>query len=112
MASNERQRTLLQRLNAHLEGLSRAIEQVVAEGLSVRLQPVDLRLEKPSAASFHHSLQALFDAGAPRPLTPKLIVVSTSFAFPSPVTCVISADSNVDWIEPGGLSLSSKGFGL
>jgi len=63
MASNERQRTLLQRLNAHLEGLSRAIEQVVAEGLSVRLQPVDLRLEKPSAASFHHSLQALFDAG-------------------------------------------------
>ncbi len=63
MASNERQRMLLRRLNAHLEGLSRAIEAVVQEGLSVRLEPVDLRLEKPSAATFHDSLQALFDAG-------------------------------------------------
>ncbi len=67
MASNERQRVLLRRLNAHLEGLSRAIEAVVSEGLSVRLEPVDLRLEKPTAESFHDSLQALFDAGASWP---------------------------------------------
>lgn len=66
MASNERQRMLLRRLNAHLEGLSRAIEAVMQEGLSVRLEPVDLRLEKPSAATFHDSLQALFDAGVCR----------------------------------------------
>ena len=65
MASNDRQRTLLRRLNVHLEQLSRTIEAVVSESLSVRLEPVDLRLEKPSASEFHDSLQELFAAGAP-----------------------------------------------
>jgi tRNA U34 5-carboxymethylaminomethyl modifying GTPase MnmE/TrmE len=62
-ATNERQRALLRRLNGHLEGLSRAIEAVVAERLSVRLEPVDLRLQPPTAQQFHDSLQRLFAAG-------------------------------------------------
>lgn len=64
MASNERQRALLRRLNVHLEQLGRMIESVVSEQLSVRLEPVDLRLpERTSATHFHDSLQALFAAG-------------------------------------------------
>ena len=70
---------LLRRLNAHLEGLSRAIEAVVQEGLAVRLEPVDLRLEKPSAATFHDSLQALFDAGVCPPEWPPSAFAPAAF---------------------------------
>ena len=64
VVTNERLSALLQQLNDHLARLSRTIEAVVAERLAVSLEPVDLQLEKPSTASFHESLQALFDAGA------------------------------------------------
>ena len=39
-------------------------QAVVSERLSVRLEPVDLRLQPPTAQEFHDSLQQLFTAGA------------------------------------------------
>ncbi len=41
------------------------VQAVVSERLSVRLEPVDLRLQPPTAQEFHDSLQRLFAAGAP-----------------------------------------------
>lgn len=41
------------------------VQTVVEERLSVRLEPVDLRLKPPSAQEFHDSLQRLFSEGCP-----------------------------------------------
>jgi hypothetical protein len=39
------------------------VQAVVAERVSVRLEPVDLRIAPPSAQEFHDSLQRLFTEG-------------------------------------------------
>ena len=39
------------------------MQAVVAERLSVRLEPVDLRIAPPDAQEFHDSLQRLFTEG-------------------------------------------------
>jgi hypothetical protein len=49
--------TCLTHLTSHI------VQAVVEERLSVRLEPVALRLKPPSAQEFHDSLQRLFTEG-------------------------------------------------
>lgn len=62
-ATNARQRVLFHRINGHLAVLARAIEATVGELLSVRLEAVPIRMEPPSAQTFHASLQDLLSRG-------------------------------------------------
>lgn len=64
LATNVRQQRMFQAVNAHLEKLARAVDDVVGGLLSLRLEPVLVRMEPPSAAEFHSSLQELFEKGA------------------------------------------------
>ncbi|KAK9809277.1 hypothetical protein WJX73_000125 [Symbiochloris irregularis] len=66
LALNVRQQSMFRAVNAHLERLSRAVEDVVGGLLSLRLEPVVVRMEPPSATEFHTSLQQLFSAGIGR----------------------------------------------
>ena len=65
LATNVRQQRMFQAVNAHLEKLSRGVDDVVGGLLSLRLEPVLVRMDPPSAAEFHCSLQELFEKGAP-----------------------------------------------
>ena len=78
LALNVRQQSMFRAVNAHLERLSRAVEDVVGGLLSLRLEPVVVRMEAPSATEFHTSLQQLFTAGALSPLLISLNVLPCS----------------------------------
>lgn len=61
------------------------MQAVVSERLSVRLEPVDLRLKPPSAQEFHDSLQHLFATG----ITQKNVVkVGQGVLTPMPVPAI------------------------
>lgn len=64
LALNVRQASMFQAVNAHLERLARAVDSVVGDLLALRLEPVVVRMDPPSAAQFHSSLQELFERGA------------------------------------------------
>ena len=64
MSTNAKQVQMLGSINAHLERLARQIEHLVGAALDVRLEPVLIRMEPPSAQEFHSSLQDLFRMGA------------------------------------------------
>lgn len=64
LATNARQQHMFRAVNLHLERLARAVDATVGDLLSLRMEPVLLRMDPPSAAEFHHSLQELFDKGA------------------------------------------------
>lgn len=63
LALNVRQHSMFQAVNAHLERLSRGVDDVVGGLLHLRLEPVVVRMEPPTAAQFHSSLQELFEKG-------------------------------------------------
>ena len=65
MATNARQHLLFHRINGHLAVLSGAIEATVGELLSVQLEAVPIRMQPPSAQTFHASLQELLAKGTP-----------------------------------------------
>ena len=65
LATNMRQQGMFAAVNAHLERLARAVDDVVGGLLALRLEPVLVRMEPPSAAEFHSSLQQLFEKGEP-----------------------------------------------
>ena len=64
LATNARQQGMFRAVNLHLERLSRAVDAAVGDVLSLRIEPVLLRMEPPTATEFHHSLQELFENGA------------------------------------------------
>ena len=63
LALNVRQASMFQAVNAHLERLARAVNSVVGDLLALRLEPILVRMDPPTAAQFHSSLQELFERG-------------------------------------------------
>ena len=63
VATNEKQQQMVGTINQHLSSLARDIEDVVGRTLDLRLEPVDIRMDPPTAQDFHDSLQQLFSSG-------------------------------------------------
>ena len=63
LATNVRQQGMFRAVNLHLERLSLAVNAAVGDLLQLRIEPVLVRMEPPSAAEFHSSLQELFEKG-------------------------------------------------
>ncbi|KAL4860024.1 tRNA(adenine(34)) deaminase [Chlorella vulgaris] len=62
-ATNQRQRSLFDTINGHMQALSQAIEAEVEGTLHCALEPVDMRLKPPTAEQFHANLTDLLQRG-------------------------------------------------
>ena len=83
VATNEKQQQMVTTINQHLSGLARDIEDVVGRTLDLRLEPVDIRMDPPTAQDFHDSLQQLFSSGPCPDAHPRICartIVFTSFS--------------------------------
>lgn len=63
VATNEKHQQLISVLNQHLDNLARVVEKVVGGTLNLKLEPVIISLEPPTAQQFHNSVEKLFAAG-------------------------------------------------